>query len=91
MVPAFGFVNKLGGFESNVDVAALESKIKPSSIVFDEIESNFMETLLLQIGNDGLANHVGPLHHLHYKIKSTLEKSQFEQVLGRIDCHCTAL
>ncbi len=84
-IPDLVDVQRLGGLQSNVEVAALDGKVEASALVLDEMQGNFGVALLLQESDDGLTDEVAVLDDGQDVVVLALYQRQLEAELGRVD------
>ncbi|KAI6755905.1 hypothetical protein HG531_005011 [Fusarium graminearum] len=83
--PELGLVKFLRHLNSDIKVTALNSKVETSGGVLDKLEGDFGVALLLQIGNNGLANKTGVSNNVKHFLIVALDQSQLESVFCRIN------
>lgn len=84
-VPALFVIDHLSRFKSYSNVTTLKGKVETCAFVLNEVECDLRESLLLEVGDDGLPNQVGLTHHLEHVMVSLLNQCVLEQILGGVD------
>lgn len=84
-VPGFRSTDRLGSLKCNLEVAALDGEVEASRLVLNEVEGDFWVALLLEVGDDALADEVGRSDDVKHLIVVLPDQGELEPVLGRID------
>jgi len=86
-MPAVLVIECLGARLRNLDVTALKGKVELRPFVLHEVEGKFRVSLILQIGDDRLADEVGVTRsdHLEHIGVPILLQGELEHVFRRVD------
>lgn len=84
-VPELGSINFFGRLNSNVQVAALDGQFKARLRILNKLQSDFWIALLLEVGNDTLANQARRFDEMKHLIIVPLHQCTLKAEFGRID------
>lgn len=83
--PELGPVQLLRHLDGDLQVPALDRKLKPRCRILHELECNLGIAFLLQVGNDGLADQTRVLDDVEHFLIVPLDQRQLEAVFGGVD------
>lgn len=83
--PARLVVERLGGLQRDLNVAALESEGESGLVVLDVVQGHLRVALLLQVGYDRLADQARVADHVQHLLVLVVDQRELELELGRVD------